>query len=128
MMSIETILAALLWAAIGLVLYAYVGYAIVIWLLARVVRPERPAGAPSSPAAAADVDVPTVSLLIAAYNEEAVIADRVRNALELRYPRERIEIVIASDGSTDATAQIVRRFHDERVRMLDFPRRRGKAS
>src|SRR4051794_18278564 len=126
--SLETILAALFWACAGLVLYAYAGYAAAIWLLARVVGPERPVESTSSPAAAADAGVPTVSLLIAAYNEEAVIAERVRNALELRYPCQRIEIVIASDGSTDATAQIVRQFDGQRVRLLDSPRRRGKAA
>ena len=80
------------------------------------------------PPAIEATDLPTVSLLIAAHNEEADIGSRLRNALSLRYPPDRLEIVVASDGSTDRTEQIVREFSDRGVRLIAFPQNRGKAA
>ena len=71
---------------------------------------------------------PSVSLLIAAYNEEDVIEERVRNALAMDYPRDRLEIVIALDGCDDRTSAIVRRYEGEGVRLLDYTQRRGKSA
>jgi cellulose synthase/poly-beta-1,6-N-acetylglucosamine synthase-like glycosyltransferase len=68
---------------------------------------------------------PRVSVLIAANDEEAVIEAKLQNTLALDYPADRLEIVVASDGSVDATNGIVRRFAP-RVRLLDFAPRRGK--
>ena len=65
---------------------------------------------------------------MAAYNEEAVIADRLRNLLALDYPRERLEILVGSDGSSDRTAAIVQTFAAAGVQLVAFPARRGKAS
>jgi cellulose synthase/poly-beta-1,6-N-acetylglucosamine synthase-like glycosyltransferase len=73
-------------------------------------------------------NLPSVSVLIAAYNEEAVIEERLKNALEMDYPRDKLEIVVASDGSTDRTAEIVGRYADRGVRLLDYKPRRGKAT
>jgi exosortase len=72
--------------------------------------------------------LPHVSVLIAAHNEESVIEDRIRNALALDYPQEKIEVLIASDGSTDRTDEIVRSFAGTHVKLLDYPVRRGKAA
>jgi cellulose synthase/poly-beta-1,6-N-acetylglucosamine synthase-like glycosyltransferase len=105
-----------------LALYNYAVYPVLIWGLTRRFSP---------PAAASPEDPevwPFVSLLIAAHNEEAVIEERIRNALEMNYPQERLEIVIGLDGCTDGTAPIVRRYEDQGVRLLDYPTRRGKAS
>jgi len=63
-----------------------------------------------------------VSLIIAAFNEEAVIARKIENALALDYPRERLEIIVASDGSTDRTDQIAQSFANRGVFLLRFPR------
>jgi cellulose synthase/poly-beta-1,6-N-acetylglucosamine synthase-like glycosyltransferase len=70
---------------------------------------------------------PSVCLLIAANNEESVIEKKVRNALDVDYPADRLEILIASDGSTDGTNAIVRRF-GSRVRLLQLSPRRGKVA
>lgn len=70
--------------------------------------------------------LPTVSLLIACHNEEANIERKLNNVLALDYPAERLQVVIISDGSTDATEDIVARFAD-RVTLLALPRR-GKAA
>jgi cellulose synthase/poly-beta-1,6-N-acetylglucosamine synthase-like glycosyltransferase len=70
---------------------------------------------------------PTVSLLVAAYNEAGVITAKLKNALALDYPAEKLEIVVASDGSTDGTAELASHLADgKRVRVLPFPDNRGK--
>ena len=90
----------LFWISAGFAVYVYVGYPILLWGLQAVFR--------SSPGQQS-VE-PSVSLLVAAYNEAAVIADKIRNSLALDYPADKLEVVIASDGSKDATAEIVRSF------------------
>jgi cellulose synthase/poly-beta-1,6-N-acetylglucosamine synthase-like glycosyltransferase len=110
------------WGCLGLVFYTYGLYAVLIAGLSRAFgRQARPAPLP-------DERFPSVSLVIAAYNEESVIEGRIRNALALDYPPGKLEIVIGSDGSSDRTAEIVRRFDGPRIRLLDCPTRRGKAS
>jgi cellulose synthase/poly-beta-1,6-N-acetylglucosamine synthase-like glycosyltransferase len=110
------------WACTSLVVYSYAGYAVLIWLLSRVV------GKKPSPPVMADADLPRIDLLIAAYNEATFIDARVRNALELDYPRDRLTIVVASDGSSDATAEIVRKYEKDGVKLLDYQERRGKSA
>lgn len=121
-MDVITIAIACFWTCAALAFYAYVGYPILIWILARAF------GRRVVPPAAGNGDLPTVSLILAAYNEEAVIEDRLRNALAMDYPAGKLEVVVGSDGSTDGTAGIVRRFADRGVRLLDYARNRGKAS
>ncbi|MDA8138638.1 MAG: glycosyltransferase [Desulfobacteraceae bacterium] len=65
---------------------------------------------------------PRVSIIISAYNEAAVIQKKIGNALALEYPSELLEIIVSSDGSTDATNQIVRDFSDPRVKLIAFDR------
>ncbi len=109
-----------LWASLGALAYVYVGYPLLLFVVSRVwSRPVRKA--PSTP---------SVTLIIAAYNEEAAIAAKLENSLALDYPPDRLEIMVASDGSTDGTNAIVERFvarHGERVRLLALPRA-GKTS
>jgi hypothetical protein len=94
-----------------------VGYPLILVLLRAVIR---------RPVEKRAVE-PSVSLLVAAHNEEAVIEAKIRNALALEYPSDRLEIVIASDGSTDRTAEIVRSLADgHRIRLLEFETNRGK--
>jgi cellulose synthase/poly-beta-1,6-N-acetylglucosamine synthase-like glycosyltransferase len=66
--------------------------------------------------------LPTLSIIIAAYNEEKVIADKIENVLSLDYPQERLEIIIASDGSDDQTNQIVSGHPSEQVKLIALPR------
>jgi biofilm PGA synthesis N-glycosyltransferase PgaC len=106
------------WVGACVVAYTFVGYPCAIAVLARLrPRPVR-RGAVR----------PSVSLLIAAYNEEQTIARKLDNALKVDYPPERFEIVLASDGSTDATCEIASRYEARGVRVLPFPVRRGKPS
>lgn len=69
---------------------------------------------------------PMVSMIIAAHNEEDSLRQKLENALSLDYPKNRLEIVVASDGSTDSTVEIARQFEDRGVQVLDLPRT-GKA-
>jgi cellulose synthase/poly-beta-1,6-N-acetylglucosamine synthase-like glycosyltransferase len=118
----HTILQLVFWGSLLLVAYSYAGYPLLLWLLARRF------GRRAAPADLAEADLPSVSLLVAAYNEEAEIDKRVQTALMTDYPRHRFEVVIASDGSSDRTAEIVRRYAGRGVRLLDYQQRRGKAS
>lgn len=103
------------------VIFAYAGYPAVIWLCAKVF------GRSNKSPTQID-ELPTVSLLIAAHNEEADIAARIENALKLDYPREKLQIVIASDGSTDATVEIARRYALNGVQVFDYQENRGKVT
>ena len=91
----------LFWSCVALLAYAQVGYPLLLAALARMRRTRAPAPAPDAP--------PTVSLIVAAYDEASVIARKVTNALALDYPPERLEVVVASDGSTDGTVREARR-------------------
>jgi len=117
-----TVVELVFWVCVALIGYAYVLYPIALWGLSHVFGRVPTCDWP------ADADLPPVSVLIAAHNEEKVIADRIANALALDYPPDRLEIVIASDGSSDETSRTVRRVADPRVRLLESPLRRGKAS
>lgn len=105
-----------LWVGIALVFYAYAGYGAAIWLVSRVM---------SRPVRRSD-DLPSVTLLIAAFNEEEVIASKLQNSFALDYPAELLEIVVVADGSSDGTCDAVRRFADRGVRLMHLPERRGK--
>lgn len=89
------------WLCVALLVYAQLGYPLVLAALARV-RRARAVAPPLD-------ELPSVSLIVAAYDEESVIARKVDNALALDYPRDRLEVVVASDGSADATAEQARR-------------------
>jgi len=108
------------WIAVGFPVYVYFGYPILLWGLQAVFR---------SSVSRQSVE-PSVSLLVAAYNEAPVIADKIRNGLALDYPADKLEIVVASDGSNDATAEIVRSLAEAesrgRIRLLNFETNRGK--
>ena len=110
------------WGSTALILYTFAVYPLLLWLLQWFFR--RPVRKSNF--------TPKVSMLVAAYNEEGVIGEKVRNALALDYPPNRLEVVVASDGSTDRTAQIVSTLiqgqADDRVRLLNYPENRGKLS
>jgi len=110
--------AVVFWLSAVAIGYAQVGYALLMFLAARVSRREE--GLSSS------TEQPSVSLIIPAYNEEDVIRKKIENALAIDYPRERLEIVVASDGSTDGTVELAESFADRGVRVLAYRERRGK--
>jgi cellulose synthase/poly-beta-1,6-N-acetylglucosamine synthase-like glycosyltransferase len=105
------------WCSLGLLVYTHAGYPVVLALVARMRRTRALPDAPAEP--------PTVSLVVAAYDEAGVIEQKVRNALALDYPRDRLEVIVASDGSDDRTAELARAAGADLV--LDLPRL-GKAA
>lgn len=72
--------------------------------------------------------LPKVSLIVSAYNEEKVIRSRIENCLSLDYPKENLEVIIASDGSDDGTASIVKEYASKGIRLFDYKDRRGKVN
>jgi len=102
------------WASLGLLVWTHVGYPLAAALAARIRRRR----------VASSAIEPSVSVIVAAHNEADVIERRVRNLLELDYPADRVEVLVASDASTDETDEIVERLAaaDPRVRLVRCPR------
>jgi cellulose synthase/poly-beta-1,6-N-acetylglucosamine synthase-like glycosyltransferase len=109
-----TLAAILFWLSAGAIVYTHLGYPPVLWALARLTRRDQHRFQSSPPHSTekagndAAESLPTVSLIVPAYDEEDVIADKVANALGLDYPRDRLQVIVASDGSSDATAERAR--------------------
>jgi cellulose synthase/poly-beta-1,6-N-acetylglucosamine synthase-like glycosyltransferase len=118
-----TLLEVLFWVFLLLVFYTYLGYGVVLYglvSLQRMVRGRRPIPDEHAP----DADWPEVSLVVAAYNEEGWIADKIRNHLELDYPPGKLHHVLITDGSNDRTPDIARSFSG--VEVHHHPERKGK--
>lgn len=105
------------WLSLGTICYVYVGYPLVLTLFARWC---------ARPTIHNDGHLPTVSLVIAAYNEEKVLAEKLRNSVALDYPKALLEIVVASDGSTDGTNAIAKSFEAQGIVLHTVNPRGGK--
>ena len=104
------------WISAAILFYVCIGYPALLAVLAMFCRRPR-----------SDLEyLPSVSMLIAAYNEEANIARKIQQTLDLQYPPDKLEILVVSDGSSDNTDSIVQSFTDPRVRLLRIEERRGK--
>lgn len=110
------IVAWIFWLSIFLIVYSYFGYPALLWLLTKIKRVEM----------SREAYEPSVTLLIAAYNERAAIAAKLENALVLDYPREKLQILVTNDGSDDGTGEIVRSFAERGVEMVSGEERGGK--
>jgi cellulose synthase/poly-beta-1,6-N-acetylglucosamine synthase-like glycosyltransferase len=105
------------WIATGVVIYTYAGYPLVLTAL-RSLFPRPVRRAPIEP---------FVSILVPAFNEADVIAEKIRNVLAIDYPRDRFELAVACDGPSDGTSAIVRSLADgKQVRAFVFEQNRGK--
>src|SRR5437773_533547 len=102
----------LFWGSLGLLIYAYIGFPLLVFL--RALLWPRPVKRGS--------DTPMVSLIIAAHNEAALITQKLDNTLALDYPRAQLEIIVASDGSDDGTNELVAGYGAPGVRLLALPR------
>ena len=107
-----TVLEIIFWVSLAALVWTHLAYPLAAWGWSRL-RPW--------PVSEGEI-LPTVSLIIPAYNEEAVIEAKLENALQLDYPRELLEIVVTSDDSSDATHEIVARYADRGVRLIHCPR------
>jgi cellulose synthase/poly-beta-1,6-N-acetylglucosamine synthase-like glycosyltransferase len=98
--------------------YIYLGYPALVVLLSKI-RPKQ---------VNKDFYQPQVTILISAYNEERYIEETIKNKLGLNYPKDKMEIIVISDGSTDRTDDIVRKYLNHGVRLLRQEPRAGKTS
>lgn len=116
---LETAAALAFWLSAALIAHGYLGYPLLIYILARLRgRPHRRGEI-----------YPRVSLLVPAYNEGHSITAKIQNCIQLDYPRDRLEVLVASDGSTDETATAIEAATRAGViRGIVYPQRRGKAS
>jgi len=106
------------WASVAALLYVYAGYPLLLAVLFPFFRRRKPV--PNH--------TPFLSILIAAYNEEGGIRNKLERTLALDYPADKKEIIVLSDGSTDRTDEIVEAFSDPRVRLLKVKGRKGKTN
>ena len=104
------------WLAAIFLAYAFGGYYLVLWVVSLYYKRPHQRGAIQ----------PAVSIIIAAHNEASTISSKILNCLELNYPPEKYEILVASDGSDDGTPDIVRSFAHRGVRLIEIPDRSGK--
>lgn len=92
------------WTGVFFVSYTYVGYGLIIYLFSKLKGRRTPLPEQK------DEELPAVTFIIAAYNEESFIAEKIRNTLSLDYPAEKLTVLIVTDGSTDRTPDIARQF------------------
>jgi cellulose synthase/poly-beta-1,6-N-acetylglucosamine synthase-like glycosyltransferase len=116
---VELVVGIVVISIIGVVLYAYAGYPIVLYLLS-LVRGRRIQRDESYE--------PRVILIVSVHNEERIIREKIENCLALDYPKDKFKIVVASDGSVDGTNDIVREFENHGVVLKAFDRREGKSA
>ncbi|NTW49110.1 MAG: glycosyltransferase family 2 protein [Chlorobiales bacterium] len=118
MMMLETIF----WGLAAAVFYTYIGYGII---LAALVFMQRLQGNKKKVAEAGQFE-PKVALVIAAYNEKECIEQKVQNSFQLDYPKEKIEIVFVTDGSSDGTPDLLKKF--DGITVLHEAERKGKVA
>lgn len=102
-----------------IIFYVYIGYPLIIFIVALINQKT--------------VDknenyVPSVSLIISAYNEEDIIEAKLNNCLSLNYPKEKLEIIVFSDASTDRTDEIVKKFENNGINFIQILERKGKTA
>jgi cellulose synthase/poly-beta-1,6-N-acetylglucosamine synthase-like glycosyltransferase len=107
------------WISFFTLFYIYIGYPLLLFIIGILKKKET---RPSS-----DYE-PSVSMIIPAHNEENIIEKKIQNTLSLRYPKDKLEVIVVSDASTDRTNDIVSQFQDDRIKFLIQPQREGKAA
>lgn len=106
------------WVCLSLILYTYFLYPFALMILGIFIK---------RPIDKKDI-TPSVSLIITAYNEEKIIREKIDNSLNLNYPKDKLEVIVASDCSTDNTHKIVKEYEGNGVRLVIQQERRGKTA
>lgn len=118
------------WSCVGAVVYNYAGYPILLFALSMLSQAKSDllflTGKRARRSRPLSDELPTVAVLLSAYNEEAVIRDKVNNCLELDYPHDRLEFLIGLDAPSDSTPEILSQMQSSRVRVWHFASRQGK--
>lgn len=120
--SISSLSKIVFWVSLLIILYSYIGYGILLWLIIKI-KDKLKWFQPSNEKV---IFTPTVALVVAAYNEEDYIKEKIENSLALQYPKDLIELVFITDGSTDRTNEIIGRYHS--IKLLYQPERKGKSA
>lgn len=115
-MTISALCEALFWFSVIFVGYTYFGYVLILFLLGKL----------RGYFVEKDDITPSVSFIITAYNEEKILKKKIENTVEQDYPKDKIEIIVASDCSTDRTDEIAKSFEAQGVRLIRAPQRKGK--
>lgn len=114
----------LFWALLLIAFYTYIGYGIVLYIIIRLKRLFT--GKPREAVLPADEELPTMTLMICAYNEEDVVAEKMENTLALDYPKNKFRIMWVTDGSNDRTNELLAAYPD--VDIVFSPERKGKTA
>ena len=114
----------LFWASLIIVFYTYIGYGILLYIIIRVKRLFW--GSPQKAVLPADDELPSMPLMICAYNEEDVVAEKMENTLALDYPKDKLRIMWVTDGSSDRTNELLKAYPE--VDIVFSPERRGKTA
>lgn len=114
----------LFWASLIIVFYTYIGYGILLYIIIRVKRLFW--GSPQKAVLPADDELPSMTLMICAYNEEDVVAEKMENTLALDYPKDKLRIMWVTDGSSDRTNELLKAYPE--VDIVFSPERRGKTA
>lgn len=112
-------MAILFWVSVGLLVFHYLGYPMLMGILARILKPK--------PLPVLQ-EFPSVTLVISAYNEEDVIAERMENCLSIDYPRDKLDILVVSDHSLDNTNTIVKQYAINGIYLHEVKGRVGKTA
>ena len=107
------------WISLFLIFYTYLGYGIVLFFMIKIKRIFK--GKPVLPS---NDNLPSLTIIVAAYNEQDFIEQKIQNTLSLEYPADKIEYIFVTDGSSDNTPDIVRKY--PQIKLLHSPERRGK--
>lgn len=113
---LHLIILLVFWGSMFFLFHSYFGYPLSLWAASRVVPSREPA----------QCELPHVALIIAAYNEEDVIQEKIENSLELSYPAEKLSIIVFSDASSDRTDAIVKEYTEQGVELTRIEGRAGK--
>jgi len=127
------LLPILFWTSVFLICYTYILYPIGLFIMATALQIKRDIRylLAKNERRRRDIkedELPTVSIVVAAYNEEKVIEAKIHNMLALDYPRDKYEIIIGSDGSTDRTNEIVSAYQDRGIQLINYTDRGGKTN
>lgn len=107
------------WISLFIIIYTYVGYGLLLFIIISILRLFR-----KKKMMDPDFELPTVTLIVAAYNEEYCIEEKIKNTLELDYPTNKAHFIFITDGSTDGTADIIAKYPS--IQLMHQPGRSGK--
>jgi len=120
-----TALKVVFWVSFAGTVYTYFLYPLLLMALGQLIKRPRK-GSHHHDTDVTHYEMPTVTMVVSAYNEEAVLGDKIANCRTLDYPTSKLKFLFGSDGSTDSTAEIMQAAADERMEVMVSQERRGK--